>query len=788
MSNARILIVDHELSISDLVSALLQQDGYETRIEQSSSGAIKGAAVFRPHLLVIEPVMPGLSGVETAKRISDEIKCKVVFLTTMAADQDFRELVRGLRQQGCDCEALPKPFSKEQLVEHVRRRIGKASVITDAAESTVSHPPSGHESTQADSGSEQASYTQELADYSALLNLSTPNLYRSNAFRITGLNVDSSLRDISRAAEKLEMTIKLGAVHQSEGICPLPEQLSVPAIKSALQMLKDPEQRLLHEFFWFWPSGAASKDDLAIQALKERKYQSAVNLWTNAKGQGSGVAIHNLAVFYHLAALDAAFQPSKSKTSAAIQDQQSVDGDTWDKMTVDERFLFLEGILPSEDSWANAYRYWKTLSDRSDFWDSLTRRIREINDPRLKIETAQRIWSSLPDALLAINADLAVSAAEKEDFEEAGKQLRLMYASDFGIDRAKKATLRPLAPLRDEVIRLCENAEREARANPKQGTAVLRKLFADKAKLLQAFNYLVGAGDPMRDAVHDRVAEAGRVCLVAYVNETEDWDAAQPLFEECLALSEGPALRSRLEEDLEIIVGNIAARNQRQATATAKVSSRSSVTTSTKPAAFRAGRAVAAVSRWSKGKILLLSFLVLVIGVAAITGYFNDNPSTNTSSEPSGPTSTSSPVLPETPAVIPSTPQPPAARGVPDSPNYEISGDDTEAQELKTQIETGRATLDTLENEIDQANSTLKSDETQISSDRQTLDRMQRNQSLGVEVDVDTYERIRRRYNDGVDGFNTEVGVYNSKLAEYKQLLAATNAQISRYNSLRRPR
>jgi len=73
---------------------------------------------------------------------------------------------------------------------------------------------------------------------------------------------------------------------------------------------------------------------------------------------------------------------------------------------------------------------------------------------------------------------------------------------------------------------------------------------------------------------------------------------------------------------------------------------------------------------------------------------------------------------------------------VPDSPSYAISNDDTEAQELKTEIETDRATLDTLENEINQANLTLKSDETQTNSDRQTLDRMQRNQSLGVEVDV----------------------------------------------------
>jgi len=759
MSNARILIVDHELSIADLVSALLQQDGYETRIEQSSSGAIKGAAVFRPQLLVIEPVMPGLSGVETAIRISDENKCKVLFLTTMAADQDFREMVRGLRQQGCDCDALPKPFSKEELLDYVRHRVGTAHG-SPAASSQASHqsgvteepPPDSHQTSS-------PGYASPEGDYDALLKISTVQLYQVNAFRITGLNVHSSLRDITREGEKLEMSIKLGVVRSSNNILPLPEQVSNPAIRAALQTLKDPEQRLLHEMFWFWPCIGQSKEDPALRALQLGNYQGAVNLWTNAMAREKGIAVHNLAVFYHVRALDEANQIAKRQTTTEFGKQSL---------------------------WSNAYRYWGELIGHSEFWDSLTNRIREISDPRLAVETAQRIWSSLPDALLSINAHLAVSAAENEDFEEAGKQLRLMYASDFGIDRAKKATLRPLTPLRDEVTRLCENAEREARSKPKEGTAVLRKLFAEKAKLLQAFNYLVGAGDPMRDAVHDRVAEAGRVCLVAYVNETEDWDAAQPLFEECLALSEGPALRSRLEEDLEIIAGNIAARNQRQSAATAKVSSRKSV--STNPAAFRAGRAVAAVSRWSKGKILLLSFLVLVIGGAAITGYLDDNPSTNTSSEPSEATPASSPVLPETPAVIPSTPQPPAARGVPDSPKYEISGDDTEAQELKTEIETGRATLDTLENEIDQANSTLKSDETQINSDRQTLDRMQRNQSLGVEVDVDAYERIRRRYNDGVDGFNAEVGVYNTKLAEYKQLLAATNAQISRYNSLRRSR
>jgi CheY-like chemotaxis protein len=132
----KILIAHHDAAIAECLDIFLRHYGYQTRIEQSSSGAIQNAGGFGPQLLVIDPIMPGPSGVEAAMRISLETKSKVLFLTTLPSDNDFREMLQGLRRQGCDCEALPLPFEKEQLFEHVHRRIGSAAVITHAADSS----------------------------------------------------------------------------------------------------------------------------------------------------------------------------------------------------------------------------------------------------------------------------------------------------------------------------------------------------------------------------------------------------------------------------------------------------------------------------------------------------------------------------------------------------------------------------------------------------------------------------------------------------------------------------
>src|SRR5208282_2801757 len=96
MPTHSILITDHDQALSDLVSRALSRDGYEVRVAASSAAAIECAPTFRPELLVINPAMPNLSGVEAARQICRDTKCKVLFLTALARDPDFRDMLRGL--------------------------------------------------------------------------------------------------------------------------------------------------------------------------------------------------------------------------------------------------------------------------------------------------------------------------------------------------------------------------------------------------------------------------------------------------------------------------------------------------------------------------------------------------------------------------------------------------------------------------------------------------------------------------------------------------------------------
>jgi CheY-like chemotaxis protein len=737
MTSHSILVADHNPPISDVLKVFLEAEGYGVTVVNSSEQALKQGTSLRPQLLLIDPVMPGTSGVEVATRLSRETNCKVLFVTAFADDADFKEMVRGLQKQGCDTGILPKPFEKDQLLDSVRRKIGTP------AQGTVEDRGADQAVGTAQRRATPPDEKRELTAYERLLEVATINLYQANAFRIAGLNVDASLRDVSKEAEKLELMLKLGRTPPPAAIFPLDEAPTIESVRNALQSLKDPESRLVQEFFWFWPCTGVSAGDPALVALCQGKYQAAVDSWTKTKGSGNGIAIHNLAVFHHLGALNSAVRRSKTLQPTAAEE------------------IYL---------WTSAYRYWKALLDRTDFWEGLAARIRKINDPRLRIETAQRIWETLPSAIVKINAQIAVAAAERGDFEEAAKHRKLIYTSAFGEGPAKEETRRALSHAKDELERLCENAENEGRSNPRAANLVTRKLFDEKSRLLRAFNYLLGTGDPMCDAAHDRVAEAGRVCMVAYANETEDWEAARLIFEECLALAEGKALRLKLEEDLEIIGRNLVGQKQPQSsqqTAAAQPST-------TAPETRRAAPAAPAKAR-NKNKYVAAIFVGAVVLFTAVKGC-------DDSSSPVQPASSQ--------GVTQTTPSEPASQptsGYTDyspqqSPSPSARTTTTRA-ELKAEIEADNRTIELLEGEVKSVRSSVDEYDSLLNMDKSALERMKRDNDAGIEVDETVYEATRRRYNANVNMYNQYLTDYKAKAARYNQLLASTNAKIDRYNS-----
>jgi two-component system OmpR family response regulator len=113
---ARILVVDDEESITQLVTTVLRYEGFEVESALDGKAAIKVARAFRPDLVVLDVMLPDWDGFEVYRRLADGLPgVPVVFLTARDSTPDR---VRGLTL-GAD-DYVGKPFSLEELVARVR--------------------------------------------------------------------------------------------------------------------------------------------------------------------------------------------------------------------------------------------------------------------------------------------------------------------------------------------------------------------------------------------------------------------------------------------------------------------------------------------------------------------------------------------------------------------------------------------------------------------------------------------------------------------------------------------
>ena len=119
----RVLVVDDESNITDLVATVLRYEGFEVQTAASGRDALKAVAAFRPALVVLDIMLPDLDGFEVQRQLADNGgKIPVVFLTAKDATEDK---VRGLTM-GAD-DYVTKPFSLEELVARVRAVLRRAN-------------------------------------------------------------------------------------------------------------------------------------------------------------------------------------------------------------------------------------------------------------------------------------------------------------------------------------------------------------------------------------------------------------------------------------------------------------------------------------------------------------------------------------------------------------------------------------------------------------------------------------------------------------------------------------
>ena len=129
----KILIVDDEKPISDIISFNLKNEGYEIDTAYDGQQALEKFASFQPDLVVLDLMLPKIDGLEVCRQIRKDSQVPIIMLTAKDSEIDK---VLGL-ELGAD-DYVTKPFSNRELVARVKanlRRQGSASTKVQEEES-----------------------------------------------------------------------------------------------------------------------------------------------------------------------------------------------------------------------------------------------------------------------------------------------------------------------------------------------------------------------------------------------------------------------------------------------------------------------------------------------------------------------------------------------------------------------------------------------------------------------------------------------------------------------------
>ena len=144
---AKILVVDDDPAISEMLTIVLQTEGFDTVVVGDGNDAVTAAQEHDPDLILLDVMLPGMSGIDVCRTVREFPTMPIVMLT---ARTDTVDVVLGL-ESGAD-DYITKPFKPKELIARVRARLRRSP--EESAESTtirvgeVEIDTAGHEVTR----------------------------------------------------------------------------------------------------------------------------------------------------------------------------------------------------------------------------------------------------------------------------------------------------------------------------------------------------------------------------------------------------------------------------------------------------------------------------------------------------------------------------------------------------------------------------------------------------------------------------------------------------------------
>ena len=144
--NARILVVDDDTALAEMIGIVLKSEGFEPEFCATGDGALEAFRAVRPDLVLLDLMLPGKDGLEVCREIRAEAGTPIIMLT---AKSDTVDVVAGL-EAGAD-DYVPKPFKPKELIARVRARLRMlepaAPEVLQVADVTID--VAGHQVTRA---------------------------------------------------------------------------------------------------------------------------------------------------------------------------------------------------------------------------------------------------------------------------------------------------------------------------------------------------------------------------------------------------------------------------------------------------------------------------------------------------------------------------------------------------------------------------------------------------------------------------------------------------------------
>lgn len=345
--------------------------------------------------------------------------------------------------------------------------------------------------------------------------------------------------EIAKHADKLKTMEELGHGETAHtfafALTPPP---TVDQIRDAIKKLRDPEQRIVDEFFWFWPSQfGKSAHDPAIQALAAGDRETALEIWTMKETSPTeGVAaMHNVAILWHLVALE----------WEEYADQEKVD---------DERKRKIERY------WRDAFKRWEHLATDDAFWETVSQRVKQTDDAGLTTGFVRRMRAALPQALDKINAELAIRHAERGRIELARLHVEFMRETNPGRDNVEKTLESVLGPATTRLKQQIERATQCVGENPAEAAKAARELLGYARSSVAIYDVLLGLDNDIRNDLFDDVASVCNLLLVTYRKATDDYKTCLEIAKVALPFAATTQVREQLKQNMDVWNGFVASK------------------------------------------------------------------------------------------------------------------------------------------------------------------------------------------------------------------------------------